>query len=569
MPRVPVLDAPSVGQAPLAAPQAPAPPQGAFGGQIGAAVQGLGAEAGQLAQHAYSLAIRQQATDAENQALDKMLQVRTEYGSKFSKDAVDAHPAVLDSMNKIYDDVKASIPSRQGQLLFEANAMRNKRIELSVIETHFAAERKRWNVESFKDQLAVGAKDLASLATLAGTDKLSGEMLQKQVEVKIEGLRQAINDRADAEGIDPDHRSKFEQDSLRAPVQALMNGLMKSKHPELSNLFQQYGGLLHPGDQKTVYGVLNNMEIDKVVRETMAKIPRVDADGHEDPVRGALSATDVASARQSIEVSNPENATAILKHFDQEVSREEAKHKDIGDQLLDQVARKAQGLGPGGSPAVPYGSVEWEDFRRLYPLRAQAYEADITRKNQTRTRFEEEQDSYQGRRARGAALEDISRMTDEQVKALKPENVAAMVRARSPGASGLEIDAVLKRVQEMQKGGKDQISFKDMSGIVKTGLEKAFGKNSALSVELGPQGRAFVDDLYSRDKTLKPEDLRDALVKEGRKLAADSKWYSQKLELANYPVRRAGPAAPAAPAKKPTLHFNEKTGEFEKIPETK
>lgn len=536
--RVPVLDAPSAQERPLPVVPAAVPPETAFGGQTGAALEGPVTEGiHKIAQAARERAVREMADEAETGALRQQMAVRKEYVQKFGVDARDSWPEYEKRLYEIRDNIGRELEkkSRDARLTFDFGSLRNERIELGVMETHFSTQARVARIQNYKGRLITATDGLSHLSALNGSaldQKTAIDTAQEYVDTN---LRPIIDREAEDRGIDPADREAFLKQELRAPLTGFINGLIDNKNPAAKEAMSRWGGLLKEGEQRRNYKAMSDQDVVDRATRIVAGLPRFDTDRHEDehgfvPYESVLSQTRAVSTDESIDQTT---RAKVVKEIWNEYDKDNARFQKAGDQLEAVVDRQGQGRGPGGAWAIPEGSRDWLDYQRLYSARAKNMGG--------KQRVVEAGDLKRSvAEARGGALEDYERMDPEEQKVQKYEQIASMVRAHEPKATGEDIEQVWKRVQTLQSAKGDEVS-KKMSTTVQKGLKAAFGKNQDAITKYGGMARDFGDYLHESDPKLKEEEIVSRITNEA------SNWVPGFFTKAKPFVRPPRPARPAEP----------------------
>lgn len=157
MPIVPVQNTQQVfGQVRPAYDNANASPD-AFGAQVGAADQRLGAAGAQAADTTSQATLAFQglqnetlAKNADIQLAQKLtdLQMNPQngYGTKLGKDAVDGYQGYQDSVQQAYQDARSALPNASAQRMFDSAAVKRVEYSLSSGAQHAAQQNKIWQV---------------------------------------------------------------------------------------------------------------------------------------------------------------------------------------------------------------------------------------------------------------------------------------------------------------------------------------------------------------------------------------------------------------------------------------
>lgn len=129
----------------------------AFGAQIGAAEQRLGATGEQAANTMSQAAIAFQglqnetlAKNADIQLASKLTNLQMDpqsgYVTKMGKDAVDGYQGYQDSVQQAYQDARASLPNPAAQRMFDTAAVKRVEYSLASGAQHAAQQNKIWQV---------------------------------------------------------------------------------------------------------------------------------------------------------------------------------------------------------------------------------------------------------------------------------------------------------------------------------------------------------------------------------------------------------------------------------------
>lgn len=533
MPSVPTTGGPDVQSEALPTPFQQAPPAGAFPFAAGAATTELSGEIGKIATDERGITNRTMANDATNKYIVKSEDIVNEYRSLPGEAALEKHDAYVAKLDQLRQTFKGSLPSRHAQAEFADGTNSQFFRETVSMASHMTQQRQAVYARVDKDTISVGAKTFSQAAiedqNLQHTDGVWDD-LEKRV-------RQGVLDHTGLTGKAADEEVTARMSTV---AHAALLGAAKAGSPNLSHLIERYGSYVDASAREQFENVSGEQSAQRAAASTFAGLPRVDLDGKGN-VNGFVPETAVIAAKAALPATpQGDKARAML---DREARAAKESFDAAGAQLQSKVLRQGQGLGPRGQFGVPVGSPEWAELRALHSGLAEALIERATRLDVTAQTHADAALKRSSADARGTVSAQLSVMSQDALKALKPEDVMRMALERNPGIGGEDLARLSDKLKKLQGSGVDPVE-KQFPQIAQRAL-RAMYKDHPEQAELN-MGRAtsVLEDLHAADPKLDAGALESAVASAFHKSGWFGKAPGESYQRQTRPAQAARPKPP-------------------------
>ena len=137
---IPVMSNISVGSEQLPDPGTAQPNPEAFGSQVAGALNQASGEFGHVAELARHSAIRSMASQAEYATLQSVSKTAFDFSQERGHIDPKKYDAAQAAINDTFNGTLKALPSEEARQQFAANAMRNVRIAMDMVHSHFYTE---------------------------------------------------------------------------------------------------------------------------------------------------------------------------------------------------------------------------------------------------------------------------------------------------------------------------------------------------------------------------------------------------------------------------------------------
>lgn len=274
MATVPTMDEGSAVERPLPTTPQALPSPGAFGGQVGQAVEGVGEEVSRIAQDEMQKAAGDRALQAETAYQElvskKVYDVNEGFASLTGEKALAASAGVKQSISQDRERIAASLGSRYAARLFMNNSQRILRFAQDHVDAYAGQQRRVMQAQTYTRFVTSAAQTAATMA--AAKDGYN----QDEADALLENVQKKAYERAAQLGLSEEDAHDLAAKSLSVPVDALLGTLAKTGNPKAREEYDRWGAFLSPTKTASVESALAAKEGNQLASSIVFQAPRVD-----------------------------------------------------------------------------------------------------------------------------------------------------------------------------------------------------------------------------------------------------------------------------------------------------
>jgi hypothetical protein len=526
----------------LPTPFASAPPPSTAPFAVGAALEETASQIGAVAQHEYQLAINEKKDAATAKYLDGGADILSAYRGLSTKQAMAAHPAVVQKLQDLRDQLAQSIGSRRGADEFADSSANITRILRSGIESHFSQERKANYTATLNDLSAAYTKTIGNLTAMGAHAEALIPATQE--------FERHLRENASLQGLSDEETDALVQKRMLGPATAILHAASapgtSQTAANIQKLVDTYGQYAPNGVKGAEDAILSKQVDEKV--QGILNVPRVNAAGEPDD-SGLPNEVEVKkNLLEALKSTPDEHERELLdKRVRQQMDIERGIQSDTAKQIASKVSAQAQ-LGKGFDLDRVNPS-DIEDLRKTAP--------DLLRTYQKADEGEKAHWASQARRDAKdlsdinmtqfqADLTEMAKTDSQKFTDLKPTDLHDLMLKLGYEPGSFTAHALLTEAPNLLKKLQEQHKTDDLTWTTKAATQ-ALQPIFPHYMQLGGGGAAAIRNEPIYGQLLK--DLTGAVRADGT-LKTDpvklKKFIDAKIadgvlenEIANPPVERA------------------------------